>query len=222
MLGKVIVSLSEAQGCENAHHMPMQEVSPETSTASDDSGAAPWTVVTSPSAASHAAAAAAAAAVAAAGAGAASRAGSAADEAMSPLAAVSDAREGSDSEVPGSNTSAREPNTVKEASSAKASAGEAGGRSGACPAPKQALASTAKTGAAAPASAADAQAAATGAAAGLGVANSVSNVNPVKGPSVPPAIAEAGEDLEEISDDEGAAAAGGESDVDEDWGGDWE
>jgi hypothetical protein len=31
-----------------------------------------------------------------------------------------------------------------------------------------------------------------------------------------------GEDLEDISDAEGAAAGGGESDVDEDWGGDWE
>ncbi|KAK9831470.1 hypothetical protein WJX81_008364 [Elliptochloris bilobata] len=38
---------------------------------------------------------------------------------------------------------------------------------------------------------------------------------------VPPAIAEGGEDLEEISDADGAAAGGADSDVDEDWGEDW-
>ena len=54
----------------------------------------------------------------------------------------------------------------------------------------------------------------------------MSSGNPVRALGVPPAIAEGGEDLEEISDAEGAAAAGGGDinvgeDVDEDWGEDW-
>ena len=196
-----------------------QEVSPETSTASDDSGAAPWTVVTSPSAASRAAAvaAAAAAAVAAAAAG---PSGPAADEAMSPLVARSAAQAAGEGEAEDGVPAEKCPEAAivgkapgESATAQLVAAQRQGMAAGAAPVPAPeeeptAAAATTRT------AAAGAGAAAQNPTHGSG--------HPAKALGVPPVIAEGGEDLEEISDAEGAAAAGGaDSDVDEDWGEDW-